>query len=163
MSTEQETSADRAQDERPSDMAAGRHAVRDEGMAVTDDTTVDRASSAAAPAPDPAAGRPHVSEVAVGEGPMLDASAVEQLREAWRQVQYDFVDDPHEAIGRADALVERAAVALADAVNARSAAVRRSWHQQQAASAAADPVESTEQLRRVVQEYHAVLDRVLGC
>ena len=154
MSMETNSSADRAPD-----LAPDRYALRGDGMFARNGSRFDR-TTVAAPAAKPVIGRPGAT---AEDGPLLDPRVVEQLRGTWRQVQYDFVDDPHAAISRADALVERAAVALADAVNARSAAVRASWQQEDGPGRGAmEPAESTEHLRRVVQQYRAVLERVLG-
>ncbi|SEK45959.1 hypothetical protein [Streptacidiphilus jiangxiensis] len=93
--------------------------------------------------------------------PLLDPLVVQRLRDDWQEAQYDFVDDPHQAVERADAIVVRAARRLAEAVLERNADVRKGWCPTGPGSAAQDTGTSTEQLRVALQQYRDVLDRVL--
>jgi hypothetical protein len=93
--------------------------------------------------------------------PVLEPAVAQRLRDDWQQVQYDFVDDPHQAAERADAVVVRATRRVAEALLARNAEVRQRWQALGPGSAARDTGTSTEQLRVVLQQYREVLNRVI--
>ncbi|WP_161791200.1 hypothetical protein [Streptacidiphilus jiangxiensis] len=92
---------------------------------------------------------------------VLDPQVALRLRDDWQQVQFDFVDDPRQAVEQADAVVGRAGQRIAEALSACSAAVRRSWQAEGPGSAAHDTGTSTEHLRVVLQQYRDLLNRML--
>ncbi|TDB87524.1 hypothetical protein E1264_14490 [Actinomadura sp. KC216] len=98
----------------------------------------------AAEAPAPAAEAP---------GRLLDPAEAGRLRDRWHEVQSGFVDDPREAVRRADGLASDAVDALGHAI----AAHRRSL----AEAAATDEPPDTERLRLALRGYRDLLHRVI--
>lgn len=72
----------------------------------------------------------------------------------WRDLQASFVDDPGEAVQRADGLVGEVVDALTSALNNRTGALRDRWKD----AGGGD----TEQLRLALREYRTVLERLLA-
>ncbi len=72
----------------------------------------------------------------------------------WRDLQAAFVDDPSEAVQRADGLVEEVVEALTSALTTRTGELREKWK-------GADGGD-TEQLRLALREYRGVLERLLA-
>lgn len=71
---------------------------------------------------------------------------VERLRERWRDVQSSFVDEPREAVKRADGLVDEVVTTL-------TTELRHRWK---------DPAQpDTEQLRLALRDYRKVFERLL--
>ncbi|MFI0408673.1 hypothetical protein [Actinomadura sp. 3N508] len=104
---------------------------------------IDVPGPADAPAPAPAE----------APGRLLDAAEADRLRERWHEVQAGFVDDPGEAVRRADGLASDAVDALGHAI----AAHRRSL----AEAAATDGQPDTERLRLALRGYRDLLNRVI--
>jgi hypothetical protein len=160
--------------DRPAPSARDGYRLRKDGAfaqqsrpTASEPPTGDSAPSALVPPPPvPPPGRAtssaaQPSTAAPFTAPLLDPKAVERLREDWKQVQYDFVDDPHQAVERADEVLDRAARRLSDAVQGRSALLRRQWQEQGPGSAAQDGGTPTEDLRLILHQYRALLRRVL--
>ena len=84
---------------------------------------------------------------------LWDSSDVESMRERWREIQLQFVDDPQAAAGDAAALVDEAARSLIAAVESRRAAMAGPTND--------DSEPETERLRLALQRYRDFLDRVL--
>ena len=84
---------------------------------------------------------------------LWDPSDVASLRERWREIQLQFVDDPEAAASGAAALVDEAARSLVSAVESRRAAL--------AGPTTDDSEPETERLRLALQRYRDFLDRVL--
>ncbi|WP_084963987.1 hypothetical protein [Thermoactinospora rubra] len=76
-----------------------------------------------------------------------------QVRERWRDVQSGFVDEPRQAVERADELVEELVVALTTSLTGRTNELRDRWKNA--------GEQDTEQLRRALRDYRAVLERLL--
>ncbi|SEL32257.1 hypothetical protein [Nonomuraea pusilla] len=76
------------------------------------------------------------------------------VRTRWREVQSSFVDDPGDAVRRADGLVGEVVDAITKALASRRSALRERW---EGAGGARD----TEQLRLALREYRTVLERLL--
>ncbi|TDD40010.1 hypothetical protein E1287_02240 [Actinomadura sp. KC06] len=93
------------------------------------------------------------SKPAASPGPLLDPAEAERFRERWREVQSGFVDDPGEAVRRADGLASDAVDALGRAI----AAHRRSL----AEDSAKDGRPDTERLRLALHGYRDLLNRVI--
>ncbi|MEY9965019.1 hypothetical protein ABIA33_003061 [Streptacidiphilus sp. MAP12-16] len=93
---------------------------------------------------------------------LFQESATEKLRDRWRTIQGDFVDDPRHAVEEAASLVEQVARQLAESVSARQGELRDRWDTSRSAgSAAHDAGVSTEAMRIALQEYRRLLNRLL--
>ncbi|MFJ1703667.1 hypothetical protein [Kitasatospora sp. NPDC088346] len=106
-------------------------------------------------------GEPHPAPGAhpgtpIGGTGWLPTDRVERLSAEWHVVQSGFVDDPGQACRQADALVEKAAALVAEAV----AEQRRDLRADD--SPAEDGAPDTESLRLAMQDYHRLLDRLLA-
>ncbi|TDD30386.1 hypothetical protein E1286_45960 [Nonomuraea terrae] len=77
-----------------------------------------------------------------------------EVQARWRDVQASFVDDPGEAVQRADGLVEEVVESLTSTLTSRTDALRGRW--KDAGSA------DTEELRQAFREYRSVLERLLA-
>ncbi|MFC9993969.1 hypothetical protein [Nocardia sp. NPDC127526] len=77
-----------------------------------------------------------------------------QLREQWREVQTQFVDDPQNCVAHADELVGDAIRQLADTCAQRRQAIERRWHQGERAD--------TEDLRQALRGYRDLFDQLLA-
>ncbi|WP_433323702.1 hypothetical protein [Spirillospora sp. CA-294931] len=86
---------------------------------------------------------------------LLDKERADRLRQRWREVQSGFVDDPGEAVRRADALTGEAVEAIAEALNAQ-----RRELDSRARTGSGEP--DTERLRQTLRAYREFLDRVLA-
>jgi len=90
---------------------------------------------------------------AVPVAALWDDDAAQSVRERWRDVQLQFVDDPEGATGEAQALVAEAA----DTVTANLAELRADLDGWRSAEGG-----DTEHLRMAVRRYRDFLDRLLG-
>ncbi|WP_052391249.1 hypothetical protein [Streptomyces sp. NRRL B-24484] len=113
------------------------------------DASSPRAEVAGADLPEP-------SPAGDGFGRWLDRQQVATVSAEWEAVQAGFVDDPADAVRRADALVARAADLVAEAVRRR----REGLHTEPGTPAAPDA--GTEELRLALRDYRGVLDRLLA-
>jgi hypothetical protein len=77
-----------------------------------------------------------------------------ELQDRWDEIQANFVDQPRNAVGDADALVSSAIRRLAEIFEAQHAKLEQQW-------SGGDHV-STEELRRALQQYRAFFHRVLS-
>jgi hypothetical protein len=77
-----------------------------------------------------------------------------QLRERWRDVQTGFVDEPREAVERADQLVDEVVTTLTTALSTRTNELRERWKN----AGESD----TEQLRLALREYRQVLEQLMS-
>jgi hypothetical protein len=77
-----------------------------------------------------------------------------QVQARWRDLQVSFVDDPSEAVRRADALVGEVVEALTSSLTSRTNALREHWKDAEAAD--------TERLRLSLRDYRSVLERLLA-
>jgi hypothetical protein len=85
---------------------------------------------------------------------LLDTTEADEFRRRWHDVQAAFVDDPGDAVRRADELTGEAVDALGRALAQR----RLALSPRDGDDAASD----TERLRLALREYRTLLDRVLG-
>lgn len=76
------------------------------------------------------------------------------LKSHWSDIQAGFVDEPREAVRRADALVSDVMNRLADVFARERAALEQQWDR-------GDQV-TTEDLRLALQRYRAFLDHLLS-
>jgi hypothetical protein len=84
---------------------------------------------------------------------LLDPEISRELRQRWSDVQAGFVDEPRQAVEKADALVAEAIKRLAESFATTRADLEQSW-------ARGDNV-STEDLRLTLQRYRAFFGRLL--
>ncbi|AYF76467.1 hypothetical protein D7D52_24555 [Nocardia yunnanensis] len=77
-----------------------------------------------------------------------------QLRDHWRDVQIMFVDDPKDAVTRADALVAEALEQLTDRCSRRREELESRWSRGDAAD--------TEEMRQALRGYRELFDQLLG-
>ncbi|MFB9626473.1 hypothetical protein [Nonomuraea helvata] len=105
---------------------------------------------------------PDADPVAAGEAPAHAAAPEEvvlfdqdpdQVQARWRELQTAFVDDPGEAVRRADGLVGEVVEALTNSLTSRTDSLRDRWKD-------ADSTD-TEQLRLALREYRSVLESLL--
>lgn len=88
-----------------------------------------------------------------GQDTVLAPETSRRLRERWRAVQAEFVDDPRRAVEDADRLLSEAAGAFASGLEERRRALTSGWEQ--------DGHGETEQLRLTMHHYRALVDAVL--
>ncbi|WP_433509745.1 hypothetical protein ACQP2T_38140 [Nonomuraea sp. CA-143628] len=74
-----------------------------------------------------------------------------EVQGRWRELQTSFVDDPSDAVQRAEGLVEEVVEAITSGLAARTGELRDRW------KGAGD----TEQLRLALRDYRVVLERLL--
>ncbi|TMR96909.1 hypothetical protein [Nonomuraea basaltis] len=77
-----------------------------------------------------------------------------QVQARWRDLQSSFVDDPSEAVQRADGLVGEVVESLTSSLTSRTNALRGRWKDAETAD--------TEQLRQALRDYRNVLERLLA-
>lgn len=89
-----------------------------------------------------------------GDAPLFDTEDAVNLQVEWRALQAEFVDDPREALQRADELVAQAMRSLADTFTEHKHALEEQWQR-------GDDVQ-TEELRQALKRYRAFFDRLLS-
>ncbi|MEU6724108.1 hypothetical protein ABZ917_10395 [Nonomuraea wenchangensis] len=77
-----------------------------------------------------------------------------EVQSRWRDLQAAFVDDPGDAVQRADGLLSEVVESVTASLNSRTSALRERWKD------AGTP--DTEQLRQALREYRSVLERLLA-
>jgi hypothetical protein len=103
----------------------------------------------------PAAGS--APETADGSATLLEPGHAEELRRRWDAIKASFVDDPGEAVRRAEQLAEEVMAEVARTVDAR----RRDLIERREGIDDRDDKARTERLRVVLHGYRGVLDPVL--
>ena len=81
-------------------------------------------------------------------------SRADELREKWRALQAQFVDDPRETVAEADSLVAELLQELARSFNDARTSLEEQW------SSGGDV--STEDLRVTLQRYRSFFERLLS-
>ncbi|MFG1944382.1 hypothetical protein [Nonomuraea sp. NPDC048826] len=76
-----------------------------------------------------------------------------EVQSRWRDVQASFVDDPSEAVQRADGLVGEIVESITSTLQSRTDELRDSWK--------SDGGSDTERLRQALREYRSVLEGLL--
>lgn len=89
----------------------------------------------------------------VRDEPLLALSDLEGFRERWETIQIGFVDEPREAVARADELVAEMMRQLADTFARERSQLEGQWDR-------GDDV-STEELRITLQRYRSFFNRLL--
>lgn len=101
--------------------------------------------------PEPAPARAHAVPP---QSPALFDQDLDQAHTRWRDLQATFVDDPREAMERADGLVEEIVITLTGSLTTRTSELRDRWKN-------ADQSD-TEQLRLALRDYRAMLEQLLA-
>jgi hypothetical protein len=105
----------------------------------------------------PAAAEPAVTGTADGSATLLEPGHTEELRRRWDAIKASFVDDPGDAVRRAEQLAEEVMAEVARTVDAR----RRDLIERREGIDDRDDKARTERLRVVLHGYRGVLDPVL--
>jgi len=88
-----------------------------------------------------------------GHEPLFAPEASESFRSEWANIQIGFVDEPRQAVERADALVAQVMKRLAEVFADERAGLERQWDR-------GDQI-STEDLRVALTRYRSFFDRLL--
>ena len=86
-------------------------------------------------------------------GPLLDQDSDDVLRR-WQEVQAGFVDDPRDAVQRADSLLDEVASSLRNALEARTTELQGRWKNTER--------NDTEDLRTALRDYRTTLEQFLS-
>jgi len=89
-----------------------------------------------------------------GDAPLFATEDAENFQVEWRALQAEFVDDPREAVQRADELVTQVMQVLTDTFAQHKHALEEQWQR-------GDEVQ-TEELRQALKRYRAFFDRLLS-
>jgi len=89
-----------------------------------------------------------------GPGPLLPADLVQELRARWDETQTGFVDEPRQAVQRADELVARAMKHIAESFAKERQNLEGQWDR-------GDEV-NTEDLRLALRKYRTFFQRLLS-
>lgn len=89
-----------------------------------------------------------------GPGPLLPADLVQELRGRWDEAQTGFVDEPRQAVQKADELVARAMKHIAEGFANERQNLERQWDR-------GDEV-NTEDLRQALRKYRTFFQRLLS-
>lgn len=139
--------------ERSHDETALNDGTADDGTATADhDVTPDRDEQVGL-RPDEPRELSAVSATA-GDAPLFTADDSADYRAEWRALQADFVDDPREAVQRADELVAQVMQSLATTFAQHKHSLEEQWQQ-------GDEVQ-TEELRQALKRYRSFFDRLLS-
>jgi hypothetical protein len=86
--------------------------------------------------------------------PLFSAEEAGSMRERWMAIQGAFVDEPHEAVHRADTLVTETMTRLGEVFARERAELEAQWAQGSDIS--------TEDFRQAFRRYRAFFDRLLS-
>lgn len=89
-----------------------------------------------------------------GDAPLFTADDAADYQAEWRALQADFVDDPREAVQRADELVAQVMQSLATTFTQHKHALEEQWQRGDEAQ--------TEELRQALKRYRSFFDRLLS-
>ncbi|TQM80228.1 hypothetical protein FHX81_2556 [Saccharothrix saharensis] len=93
-------------------------------------------------------------DATAGDAPLFTPDDAADYQAEWRALQADFVDDPREAVQRADELVAQVMQTLATTFNEHKHALEEQWQR-------GDEVQ-TEELRQALKRYRTFFDRLLS-
>jgi len=97
---------------------------------------------------------PAAVDTTAGDAPLFTPDDAADYQAEWRALQADFVDDPREAVQRADELVAQVMQTLATTFNEHKHALEEQWQR-------GDEVQ-TEELRQALKRYRTFFDRLLS-
>jgi hypothetical protein len=83
----------------------------------------------------------------------LAPDEADTMRQRWSDIQAAFVDEPRQAVERADGLVDEVLKRVADGFSSRRAALEQQWGRGDEAT--------TDDLRITLQRYRAFFERLL--
>lgn len=86
-------------------------------------------------------------------GPLLDQDS-DDVRRRWQEVQAGFVDDPRDAVQRADSLLDEVTSSLRNALEARTTELQGRWKNTER--------NDTEDLRTALRDYRTTLEQLLN-
>jgi hypothetical protein len=86
--------------------------------------------------------------------PLFEEAELTQSRQRWQNIQADFVDDPRNAVRRADELVASSMKRLAEVFANERARLEHEWDKGEDVS--------TEDLRQALRRYRSFFDRLLS-
>jgi hypothetical protein len=86
--------------------------------------------------------------------PLFAPDEADEYRNGWRALQSDFVDDPRDAVRRADELVAQVVQSLATTFADHKRSLEGQWQQGEQVD--------TEELRNALRRYRAFFDRLLS-
>jgi hypothetical protein len=89
-----------------------------------------------------------------GDSPLFSPGDSENFQVEWRALQSEFVDDPREAVRRADELVAQVVQSLTDTFAEHKQALEEQWREGEEVQ--------TEELRQALKRYRAFFDRLLS-
>ncbi|MEU3164818.1 hypothetical protein [Streptosporangium sp. NPDC006930] len=112
--------------------------VLDEGTGFTDAERTDQTPAATAP---------------TTAGALFDQDA-DDVRRRWQEVQAGFVDDPRDAVERADSLLDEVTSSLRNALETRATELQGRWKNTEK--------NDTEDLRTALRDYRATLEQLLN-
>lgn len=98
--------------------------------------------------------RPSVDALLNAHAPLFPSGETEEFRNRWRDVQGTFVDEPREAVEKANQLVERVTTRVAEVFAQERARLEKEW--------GAGKDVSTEDLRQALRRYRSFFDRLLS-
>jgi hypothetical protein len=84
---------------------------------------------------------------------LFAAADADNFRTSWREIQGDFVDEPRQAVEKANALVGRVIDQLTNNFSSERARLEQEWGQGKDVS--------TEDLRQALRRYRSFFDRLL--
>ncbi|MGW4115622.1 hypothetical protein ACWEFJ_32500 [Actinosynnema sp. NPDC004786] len=140
-----------AQDGLAHDGTAGDEPVHD-GTAydetAQDDPAHDRSTARQEPV------EPAAVDTTAGDAPLFTPDDAADYQAEWRALQADFVDDPREAVQRADELVAQVMQSLATTFTEHKHSLEEQWQRGDEAQ--------TEELRQALKRYRTFFDRLLS-
>ncbi len=132
------------------DLAAAADRAEDRADRELDERVIERRVVGTVPAD-----RADLSERDDDDRPsLLSGDLVDDLRMRWSDIQAGFVDEPRQAVERADGLVAEAIKRLAESFADERSKLERQWDR-------GDDV-STEDLRQALQRYRSFFSRLLS-
>jgi hypothetical protein len=97
---------------------------------------------------------PSINGHAEGHAALFPSAETEELRNRWRDVQGTFVDEPREAVQKANDLVECVTTRLTEVFAQERTKLESEW--------GAGKDVSTEDLRQALRRYRSFFDRLLS-
>jgi len=100
-----------------------------------------------------------VEDVRVNDGPqdgelLLPAERRDDLRRRWLEVQSSFIDEPQDAVSRADGLVQELLKSVAEGFESARRGLEGEWHSAEGVN--------TESLRLAFRRYRTLFERLLA-
>jgi hypothetical protein len=92
------------------------------------------------------------------EAPLFDEAAGRDLRQRWLVIQTEFVDEPREAVQKADSLVAGVLKSLTDTFAREREELEAGWS---GGGDGSDREVSTEDLRQAIRRYRTFFNRLL--